>query len=155
MICDICHRNINGLKTINFQRYKELPYAQLIRKHLPEGSRGVTAPDIDKVLRLFSPSDPIGTFKLLEFKEGPSNKGKGLSHAQEMTFGLIDDMLTNSHPDNAFRYRGFYLLWCEDWEKLHTRNGIFTINNEPFTFDPFGIKFLNDKIQVPRYRFGI
>ena len=97
----------------NPDMFQVLPHREYLRRvneppHFKRGHEGFVVEDLDVLFRTFGPAfqtDAKGKFMIVEEK----HPGAKMQRAQEMTFGLLDDVCRKGDPLRE-RYLGFYVL---------------------------------------------
>ena len=133
--------NTNRFNTYYF--LDEFKTFEWISSVLPSSREGYILENVDLLLRRYTQSDKLGTFKIIELKNTKYNR---LRKAQELMFGLIDRMLNTS--SESYRYEGFYLA------RIDLKNKIFIVNDRILTEDEFK-SFLQGELQIEPYKFRI
>lgn len=134
----------------NPDKFQVLPHREFIRKHLPSGTFGFVAEDLDLVIRVCGRNfntDGGGKFMLMELKWYPHNIGM----AQKRTFGLIDSLLKNGDKSRT-RYKGFYVIQYdnEDWDlSRFWVNGIKVCREQLISFLRFELELKEMLFKYP------
>jgi hypothetical protein len=88
-----------------------------LRKILPDGPNGVSIEDLDVVLRMFTKSNPVGSYRLIENKTGSRRPAGQIGASKDHTFGIQDFLARQSDPKLHF-YKGYFVIntATDDWE---------------------------------------